>query len=137
MAADVPVGGGSQQELRTPQTLTIDEIAAVLAKWIEPAPGVDAVYLFGSRVRGDNRPDSDVDVRVFVEQWQGDDATVNWWTEQNQSDFPALRAALPGPLELHRDSYLHDAADEAIVLGALSPALRVGRVFCVLTPPKL
>src|SRR5467141_1036155 len=40
-------------------------LAEVLAGWIGPAPAVPAVYLFGSRVRGDRRPDSDVDVRLL------------------------------------------------------------------------
>jgi hypothetical protein len=35
-----------------------------------PAPGVPAVYLFDSRVRGDHRPNSDVDVRLFLHEWK-------------------------------------------------------------------
>lgn len=31
-----------------------------------------AVYLFGSRARGDNRPDSDADVAVFLRDASGD-----------------------------------------------------------------
>jgi predicted nucleotidyltransferase len=30
-------------------------LAEVFADWIEPVPDVPAVYLFGSRVRGDHR----------------------------------------------------------------------------------
>ena len=30
-------------------------------------PGVQAVWIFGSRARGDERPDSDVDVAVLAE----------------------------------------------------------------------
>jgi predicted nucleotidyltransferase len=44
--------------------------AGIPADWIEPAPGAPAVYLFGSRVRGDHRPDSDVDVRRFLNEWK-------------------------------------------------------------------
>jgi predicted nucleotidyltransferase len=39
-------------------------LAEILAEWINPAPGIPAVYLFGSGVRGDHRPNSDVDVRL-------------------------------------------------------------------------
>jgi hypothetical protein len=39
-------------------------LAEIIAKWIEPATGLKQVYLFGSRVRGDDRPDSDVDLRL-------------------------------------------------------------------------
>jgi predicted nucleotidyltransferase len=41
-------------------------LAETLARWLEPAGGFVA-YVFGSRVRGDHRPDSDVDVRIFFE----------------------------------------------------------------------
>jgi predicted nucleotidyltransferase len=30
----------------------LSDLAEILADWIKPAPGVPAVYLFGSRVRG-------------------------------------------------------------------------------------
>ena len=53
-------------------------LAEVLADWIEPVLGVPALYLFGSRVRGDHRPDSDVDIRLFINQWKViDPATMN------------------------------------------------------------
>jgi predicted nucleotidyltransferase len=45
-------------------------LAEILADWVEPAPSVPAVYLFGSRVRGDHRHDSDVDVRLFLDEWK-------------------------------------------------------------------
>src|SRR5439155_4441739 len=44
----------------------LEALAETLAEWISPAPGIPAVYLFGSRVRGDHRPDSDVDVRLHL-----------------------------------------------------------------------
>jgi predicted nucleotidyltransferase len=43
-------------------------LAEILAKWIEPVPGIPAIYLFGSRVRGDHRQDSDVDVRLYLNE---------------------------------------------------------------------
>jgi predicted nucleotidyltransferase len=91
-------------------------------------------YLFGSRVRGDHRPDSDVDIRIFVEEWRPDTAAFEWWTEQNTSDFAELKAKLPGPLAIHRDT--PDLADPAIRAGAKQPVLTVGKVVCVRTPAK-
>ena len=38
-------------------------IARLLADWASPAPGV-TIYFFGSRVRGDHGPASDVDVCI-------------------------------------------------------------------------
>src|SRR6516164_214357 len=84
-------------------------LAEILADWIEPAPSVPAVYLFGSRVRGDHRPDSDVDVRLFLDELTSPvcDATTQWWTEQNETDFDALKSFFPGPLRNHRETDDH------------------------------
>lgn len=109
-------------------------LASILADWIDPAPNVPAVYLFGSRVRGDHRPESDVDVRVFLNEWRDlQETDVRWWTDENATDFVALKARLPGPLGLHRESW--DAADAAILEGRKTPILVLRRVVCVWTPP--
>jgi predicted nucleotidyltransferase len=110
-------------------------LAGLLADWITPAPGVTAVYLFGSRVRGDHRPDSDVDVRLFLDEWKhADHVTSRWWVQQNETDFAVLKSRLPGPLAIHREKT--DQADGAIWEGRKNPVLVVGRVICVWTPPK-
>jgi hypothetical protein len=43
----------------------LEALAEILAEWIDSAPAIPTVYLFGSRVRGDHRPDSDVDIRTI------------------------------------------------------------------------
>jgi uncharacterized protein len=49
--------------------MTRDEIIAAIRKNADAikAEGVTKLALFGSRVRGDNRPDSDIDVLIEVE----------------------------------------------------------------------
>jgi predicted nucleotidyltransferase len=111
----------------------LNELANILAKWLEPAIGVKA-YLFGSRVRGDHRSDSDVDVRIFMEDWKPTEQCMQWWAEQNETDFAAVKAQLPGPLEIHRDS--PDLADKNIRTGAKNPILVIGQLVVVWTPPK-
>ncbi|MHB2166070.1 nucleotidyltransferase domain-containing protein [Alsobacter sp. R-9] len=112
--------------------MTLLELARILDDWIAPAPGVDGVYLFGSRVRGDHRPDSDVDIRLFVERWGGDDATADWWERVNEIRYADLEARLPGPLHLIRDP--DNVVDPLIAAG--DEVLRVGRCVCVRTPRK-
>jgi predicted nucleotidyltransferase len=91
-------------------------LASILADWLEPAPKVPTVYLFGSRVRGDHRPDSDIDVRLFLNEWRNVDAPdMEWWTRENETDFAALKARLPGPLAVYREQ--QDDADDAILEG--------------------
>jgi len=110
-------------------------LAEVLADWIKPAPGVPAVYLFGSRVRGDHQPDSDVDVRLFLNEWRNlTTIDLEWWGEQNETDFAVLKSLLPGPLSLHREQT--DDADPAIRSRRLNPVLIIDRVVCVWTPAR-
>ena len=109
-------------------------LAAIIDEWVRDAPGIHEVYLFGSRVRGDHRPDSDVDIRLFIDEWQPDVRTVDWWTHQNGTDFAELKSRLPGPLAIHRENA--DAPDEAIREGRKNPKLRIGKVVCVCTPPS-
>jgi predicted nucleotidyltransferase len=110
-------------------------LARILADWIEPAPNLPAVYLYGSRVRGDHHPNSDVDVRVLPNEWRDlQEVDVEWWTNENATDFAALRARLPGPLHLPLDPW--NAADAAIREGRKNPVLVLGRVVCVWTRPQ-
>ena len=112
----------------------LQALTSTVAKWVDEVPGVPAVYLFGSRVRGDHRPDSDVDIRVYLRDWVTDNATAIWWLQQNQDDFSELKAQLPGPLSIHREA--RDAADEAIKARMDNPVLKVRKAVCVWTPPK-
>jgi predicted nucleotidyltransferase len=117
-----------------PENADLPKLASILADWADGGHGVTAVYLFGSRVRGDHRPDSDVDIRLYLEEWLSDEATLRWWMEQNETDFAALKARLPGPLAIHREP--SDDADAAIRAGMKNPVLTVRKVVCVCTPPK-
>jgi predicted nucleotidyltransferase len=99
----------------------LKRLASILADWADAAPGIPVVYLFGSRVRGDHRPDSDVDVQLYVDRWSADEVTTRWWMEQNDTDFATLKAKLPGPLAIHREQT--DDADTAISAGKQYPVL--------------
>ena len=116
------------------QAEELHRLAQILDDWLAPAPSVPPIYLFGSRVRGDHRPDSDVDVRLFIDQWKLEHSDMWWWLNQNKADFADLKKHLPGPLAIHRENW--DAADEAIIEGKKKPSLIVGRVICVVTPKK-
>jgi predicted nucleotidyltransferase len=73
------------------------DLAAVLADWCTPAPAA-TLFLFGSRVRGDHRPDSDVDVSIA---WgRISDADMDWWMKNNQELFVTIDGKLPGKLQI-------------------------------------
>ena len=105
-------------------------LAENLADW--SAPTNFTIYLFGSRVRGDHRPDSDVDV-VIEFGHQVTDADVEWWSENNREAFASINAVLPGRLEItERNSKLaHD-----VIASATNPVYRDRNVICVWFPPK-
>jgi predicted nucleotidyltransferase len=118
----------------------LGRLAEIIDRWVQPVPGVKEVYLIGSRVRGDHRPDSDLDLRIFVEEFEfeRDRQTTMWWNEQNETDFAELKSQLlPVRLEIHRDSpEKGDEYIEAVRAGRASPKLKIGKVVCVCTPPK-
>jgi predicted nucleotidyltransferase len=117
--------------LVTPVRPDLIDLARILADWADECSGIDALYLFGSRVRGDHRPDSDVDVRLYLHRWQVDAGTLEWWGKENTEDFARLKARLPGRLSLHADQT--DAVDPEISRGALAPVYVDRKVVCVCT----
>jgi predicted nucleotidyltransferase len=76
----------------------LKELARVIADWAASAPSA-TIYVYGSRVRGDHRSDSDVDIHVAMSSMPGREF-VEWWTAENAKDFAELRAKLPGRLEI-------------------------------------
>jgi predicted nucleotidyltransferase len=109
-------------------------LAEILADWVEQAPGVTA-YVFGSRVRGDHHSGSDVDVRLFPDEWDySSQAILRWLESQEASQYAGVKARLPGPLKINRETE-HDLADPYVREGRKYPVLVVRKAVCVWTPP--
>lgn len=108
---------------------SIGVLAEILADWSQPHTDV-IIYLFGSRVRGDNRPDSDVDVLIDFEN-PSDSSTI-WLTAMENEGYASLKAQLPGRLELlERKSQVAPKVRQA----AMNPVHRDRNVICVWLPP--
>jgi predicted nucleotidyltransferase len=107
----------------------LNALMDLLAEWAAGAPVT--VYLYGSRVRGDHRPDSDVD--LYVEYVKGQEAAGDeWYNKQTEGDYSDLRKNLPGPISKVMPPF-----------GAPHPLLfkhhevaRKGNVVALHTPPK-
>lgn len=109
----------------------LEDIARILACWSAPAPS-SIVYLFGSRVRGDNRPDSDVDFHIHCSVRAGDRATAEWVTRQHETWFADLRPLLPGP-----PGFLDPQDKETVALVMNGKVIFEHRnVRCIWLPPK-
>lgn len=127
-----------QQASRRPIPPDLPALAEAVATWADGASGVPDVYVFGSRVRGDHRPDSDVDLCVFQSEWDATSENVDWWIEQGRADFAQIKALLPGAPKIHGlDSW--DDAGRWVQEARADPdrvVLRVRKVVCLWIPPK-
>jgi len=103
-------------------------LAETLDAWFQNIPCVTNVYLFGSRVRGDHRPDSDVDLHIDFDF--GKDLTA--WILANDNDFHELKQELPGPLSIHIE--IGDVTIPIVQQAGKNPVLTIGKVICVYTP---
>ena len=112
----------------------LKSLANVIAQWADQRPAIEQVYIFGSRVRGDARPDSDLDIAVEFVQNLTTEATSDW-TQHSQVVGEELKAALGGTqVSLHTRK--DDAAWPAIREAAKHPVLIFGKVMCCATPSK-
>jgi predicted nucleotidyltransferase len=107
----------------------LERLAKIIAHWAESLP-LKQVYIFGSRVRGDHKANSDLDVAVEYADFPTEQEMANWQCE-NDTDFAKLKSALGVTLSLHPEP--NDAAWPAIRAGAKTPVLVIGKVCCVMT----
>lgn len=122
-------GANPRMEAKHKTTDEVVELAKVIADWLSPAPDM-TMYVYGSRVRGDHRSDSDVDLHYALPRRPTHKFTV-WWTDQNVEDFKSLRQTLPGRLEfLERNDPLGQEIERAEVV------CRDRNVVCVWRAPK-
>jgi predicted nucleotidyltransferase len=83
--------------------MDLDYIATVLARWAAQHPEVHRIYIFGSRARGDHRPDSDLDIAVeLVENLDESGGLAAWMTELKPAWLPEVQALLPFKIDFQR-----------------------------------
>ncbi len=112
----------------------LKSLTNVIAQWADQRPAVEQVYIFGSYVRGDARPDSDLDLAIDFVQNLTSDATWDW-TQHSQVVGEELKAALGG-IQVSLHTKKNDVAWPAIRKAAKDSVLIVGKVMCCATPPK-
>ena len=110
---------------------SLPSLAKLVAQWADERPAIEKAYIFGSRARGDHRPDSDLDLAIEFASNLTTRATADW-TEQSCSEFADLKSAIGVPLSVHVD--LNDACWPAILEAKQRPVLVVGKVVCCATP---
>jgi predicted nucleotidyltransferase len=83
--------------------MNIDDMAASVAEWASAQPLVRKAYLYGSRVRGTHRSDSDLDVAIEIVSLPGDSGPLATWIGESHR----LEASVAGvvPVFVHLEWY--------------------------------
>lgn len=91
-----------------------DDVVRSLQEWARARPEIVRVVLFGSRVRGDHRSNSDLDVALELEAAGWDAEPFITWTASAPDWRKELEPLLPWPLDLQ----WHDLAGETPTITA-------------------
>jgi predicted nucleotidyltransferase len=86
--------------------MELPQIANVVSTWARTKPLVKRVYLFGSRVRGDHGPGSDIDIAVELDPavFQGADESggLATWMFETKGWKEELARLIPLRIQLER-----------------------------------
>lgn len=90
--------------------IEIQQIQQSIAVWASQYPLIKRVSIFGSRVRGDHRHDSDLDVAIELDpaEYESSDESGGWatWMFETSEWKNELQALIP--YEIHLEQYCGD-----------------------------
>ena len=85
-----------------------------LREWCHAKPFVRRLWLFGSRLRGTHRDDSDLDVALEIDPLPKDEDVLTSWISESSAWETELRAIVPYQVDLQ----LYDLDDaRSVVVG--------------------
>lgn len=79
---------------------SIETLAEMVASWAVSEPVVEKAYLFGSRVRGNNRCDSDLDVAIELTPRRGDSDPLTTWIAEATRLRSSISSRIPLTVDL-------------------------------------
>ncbi|WP_169117074.1 nucleotidyltransferase domain-containing protein [Aromatoleum anaerobium] len=80
--------------------ISIETLSEMVASWAATEPVVEKAYLFGSRVRGDNRHDSDLDVAIEITTRRGDSGSLATWIAEAAQLRCSISLRIPFAVDL-------------------------------------
>lgn len=126
-------------KLREEHIAELRRIASVLNEWAAELP-IRRVLVFGSRVRGDHRPDSDLDLAIepfrdadYAALPDHGDSLLERWVREEEEEWSGLQRALGFPPRRLVDD--DEPIWKLIRAAAARPVLVADRVTFVLLPP--
>jgi uncharacterized protein len=82
--------------------MELEEVARVVSRWARTKPIVRRAYLFGSRVRGEHRVDSDIDIAVELEPNLDESGGLATWMFEKEKWKEELQGLIPLEIQLER-----------------------------------
>lgn len=80
--------------------ISIEALSKMVALWAVSEPIVEKAYLFGSRVRGNNQCDSDLDVAIELTPRQGDSVPLATWIAEAARLRSSISLCIPLAVDL-------------------------------------
>lgn len=96
------------------ESLRIEAMSMAVEMWAKSEPLVRKAYLFGSRVKGTNRPDSDLDVAIELLTLPDEEDPGTTW----QREGKRLKASIAGVVSVAIDLDWYGGADETACIHA-------------------
>lgn len=81
--------------------MDIEAMAAAVGEWARSQPLVRRAYIFGSRVKGTNRPDSDLDVAIELLPLSGEEDSGLTWHREAQRLKDSIAQIIPVVIDLN------------------------------------
>ena len=90
--------------------MEIQQIQQSIAAWAGRKPLIKRVFIFGSRVRGDHRNDSDLDVAIELDltEYQASDESGGWATWMFETNEWKSELQVLIPYEIHLQQFCGD-----------------------------
>ena len=91
--------------------MSIDRFRPAIAQWAASFPAIRRVWLYGSRVKGTERPDSDLDVAVELDSLvlRGNPQFTYWMLES-----PAMKQTLSALIDVSPHVQLYHATQPEV-----------------------
>lgn len=80
--------------------MELNKLASIVSLWAVEHPYIEKAWIFGSRAKGTERPDSDLDIAVSILPMPGDSGPLATWIGESEDLSASLQERLPIAVQL-------------------------------------